>query len=180
MQIANNLGNYSSKRIYIIAPANAVDFIEDNFEVGDINFYFLKIPYQVIRELHPVEFAKMRQPQSRNDINDLDKTIGFHFMYQPDVEATLNTNQIIVTKFVSNFKNEETKQEMANFESLSMIVIDNNYNDEEFIMSSCHFKDDIAFEEDRLVIPIEIEGSKICVVFVDIYGNEFKQVFKVK
>ena len=46
--------------------------------------------------------------------------------------------------------------------------------------NNCHFKDDIAFEEDRLVIPIEIEGSKICVVFVDIYGNEFKQVFKVK
>lgn len=179
-QIANNLGNSASKRIYIIAPANAVDFIEDNYEVGDINFYFLKIPYQVIRELHPVEFAKMRQPQSRNDINDLDKAIGFHFMYQPDVEAHLDNKQIIVTKFVSNFKNEETKQEMANFESLSMIVVDNNYNDEEFVMSSCHFKDDITFEEERLVIPIEIEGCKICVVFVDIYGNEFKQVFKVK
>ena len=180
MQIANNLGNSASKRIYIIAPANAVDFIEDNFEVGDINFYFLKIPYQVIRELHPVEFAKMRQPQSRNDINDLDKAIGFHFMYQPDVEAYLDNNQIIVTKFVSNFKNEVTKQEMENFESLSMVVIDNNYNDEEFVMSSCHFKDDITFEEERLIIPIEIVGCKICAVFVDIYGNEFKQVFKVK
>ena len=179
-QLAHILGNSASKRIYIIAPANAVDFIEDNFEIGDINFYFLKIPYQVIRELHPVDFAKMRQPQSRKNVNDLDKAIGFHFMYQPDVEAHLDNNKIVVTKFVSNFKNEETKQEMPNIESLSMVVIDNNYNDEEFVMNDCYFKDDILQTDDKLMIPITVEGSKICVVFVDIYGNEFKQVFKSK
>ena len=177
-QLAYILGNSASKRIYIIAPANAVDFIEDTFEIGSICFYFLKIPYQVIRELHPVDFTKMRQPQSRKNINDLDKAIGFHFMYQPDVEAHLKNNQLIITKFISNFKNEETKQEMLNFESLSMVIIDNNYNDEEFMMSDCFFKDDISQTKFGMTIPIKASGNKICVVFVDIYGNEFKQVFK--
>ena len=69
---------------------------------------------------------------------------------------------------------------MPNFESLSMVVIDNNYNDEEFVMNDCYFKDDILQTDDKLMIPITVEGSKICVVFVDIYGNEFKQVFKSK
>lgn len=178
-QLANILGNSVSKRIYIIAPANAVDFIEDTYEIGSISFYFLKIPYQVIRELHPVDFAKMRQPQSRKNINDLDKAIGFHFMYQPDVEAHLKNSQLIITKFISNFNNEETKQEMLNFESLSMVIIDNNYNDEEFMMSDCFFKDDISQSKVGMTIPIKASGNKICVVFIDIYGNEFKQVFKM-
>ena len=176
-QLALILGSSASKRIYIIAPANAVDFIEDNYEVENINFYFLKIPYQVIRELHPVEFSKMRQPQSKKSINDLDNAIGFHFMHQPEVEASYENGTIVLSKFLSNFKNEDTKKEMANFESLSMIILDDAYNGEEFIMSCCIFKDEIQIDNNKLVIPINKVGDKICAIFVDVYGNEFKQVF---
>jgi site-specific DNA-methyltransferase (adenine-specific)/adenine-specific DNA-methyltransferase len=176
-QLSEILGSSASKRIYIIAPANAVDFIEDNYEVGDINFIFLKIPYQVIRELHPVDFSKMRQPQSRKSINDLDKAIGFHFMQQPTVEAKIEDGVLVVSKFLSNFRNEDTKKDMDNFESLSMVIIDNDYNGEEFIMDNCYFKDDIVIEGDTMTIPINGENGRKCVIFVDIYGNEFKQVF---
>lgn len=176
-QLSEILGGSASKRIYIIAPANAVDFIEDNYEAGDINFIFLKIPYQVIRELHPVDFSKMRQPQSRKSINDLDKAIGFHFMQQPTVEARMENGTLVIYKFLSNFRNEETKKEMGNFESLSMVIVDNDYNGEGFIMDNCYFKDDITLENGKMTIPIDERGVRKCVVFVDIYGNEFKQVF---
>ena len=176
-QLSETLGSRASKRIYIIAPANAISFIEDNYEAGDINFIFLKIPYQVIRELHPVDFSKMRQPQSRKNVNDLDKTIGFHFMQQPNVEAKIEDNNLVIYRFMSTFKNEDTKQEMANFESLSMVIIDYNFNGEEFIMDTCYFKDDIKEEDGKLLIPLENEAKRVCAIFVDIYGNEFKQAF---
>jgi site-specific DNA-methyltransferase (adenine-specific)/adenine-specific DNA-methyltransferase len=174
------LGKSISKRVYIIAPANAVDFISDFHEIDDIRYYFLKIPYQIIKELHPKDFAKIRQPKSKNKVNDLDNAIGFHFSLQPEVDATFESNTLIIKKFVSNFREEETNNELANFESLSMVIIDNNFNDKDFIMSECLFSEDIISLENELQIPLLNVGEKICVIFIDIYGNEFKQIIKTK
>ena len=175
------LGKSVSKRVYIIAPANAVDFISDFHELDDVRYYFLKIPYQIIKELHPKDFAKIRQPKSKKNVNDLDNAIGFHFSLQPEVEATFEDNKLIIKKFISNFREEETNKELENFESLSMVVIDNNYNEKDgFIMSDCVFSEDIESVQSTLHIPLQNTGDNICVIFIDIYGNEFKQVIKTK
>lgn len=175
------LGKSVSKRVYIIAPANAVDFISDFHELDDVRYYFLKIPYQIIKELHPKDFAKIRQPKSKKNVNDLDNAIGFHFSLQPEVEATFEDNKLIIKKFISNFREEETNKELENFESLSMVVIDNNYNEKDgFIMSECIFSEDIESVQSTLHIPLQNTGDNICVIFIDIYGNEFKQVIKTK
>lgn len=175
------LGKSISKRVYIIAPANAVDFISDFHELDDVRYYFLKIPYQIIKELHPKDFAKIRQPKSKKKVNDLDNAIGFHFSLQPEVEATFENDKLIIKKFISNFREEETNKELENFESLSMVVIDNNYNEKDgFIMSDCIFSEDIESVQSTLHIPLQNTGDNICVIFIDIYGNEFKQVIKTK
>ena len=175
------LGKSVSKRVYIIAPANAVDFISDFHELDDVRYYFLKIPYQIIKELHPKDFAKIRQPKSKKKVNDLDNAIGFHFSLQPEVEATYETNKLVIKKFISNFREEETNKELENFESLSMVVIDDNYNEKDgFIMSDCIFSEDIKSVQSTLQIPLQNTGDNICVIFIDIYGNEFKQVIKTK
>jgi DNA modification methylase len=175
------LGKSVSKRVYIIAPANAVDFISDFHELDDVRYYFLKIPYQIIKELHPKDFAKIRQPKSKNKVNDLDNAIGFHFSLQPDVEAIFDNNKLIINKFISNFREEETNKELENFESLSMVVVDNNYIEKDgFIMSDCFFSEDIESLQNTLQIPLQNTGDLVCVIFIDIYGNEFKQVIKTK
>ena len=175
------LGKSVSKRVYIIAPANAVDFISDFYELDDVRYYFLKIPYQIIKELHPKDFAKIRQPKSKNKVNDLDNAIGFHFSLQPEVEATFENDTLVIKKFISNFREEETNKDLKNFESLSMVVIDNNYNEKDgFIMSDCIFSEDIESVQSTLQIPLNNTGENICVIFIDIYGNEFKQVIKTK
>lgn len=175
------LGKSVFKRVYIIAPANGVDFISDFHELDDVRYYFLKIPYQIIKELHPKDFAKIRQPKSKNKVNDLDNAIGFHFSLQPEVEATFETNKLVIKKFISNFREEETNKELENFESLSMVVIDNNYNEKDgFIMSDCVFSEDIESMQSTLQIQLQNTGDNICVIFIDIYGNEFKQVIKTK
>jgi site-specific DNA-methyltransferase (adenine-specific)/adenine-specific DNA-methyltransferase len=176
-----NIGKSLSKRVYIIAPVNAFAFTESFYEIDDTRFYFLKIPYQIINELHKEQFAKIRQPKSKNKVNDLDNAIGFHFSLQPEVEATFENDTLVIKKFISNFREEETNKELENFESLSMVVIDNNYNEKDgFIMSDCIFSEDIESVQSTLQIPLNNTGENICVIFIDIYGNEFKQVIKTK
>jgi site-specific DNA-methyltransferase (adenine-specific)/adenine-specific DNA-methyltransferase len=174
------LGKSVSKRVYIITPANAVDFISDFHELDDVRYYFLKIPYQIIKELHPKDFAKIRQPKSKKKVNDLDNAIGFHFSLQPEVVASFENNKIVINKFISNFREEETNKELDNFESLSMVIIDNDFNDKDFKMSDCIFSEDIKSVQSTLQIPLQNTGDNICVIFIDIYGNEFKQVIKTK
>lgn len=202
-----NIGKKVGGRLYIIAPANYVDFISDYHEIDRTKYYFLKVPYQIIKELHKVQFKKFRQPQSKKNVNDLDDAIGFHFIRQPDVESKIvkksGNMEIHITKFLSNYLEEETDSELKNFESLAMVLIDNDYNDREFVMDEFYFAEDLLPKKkktekedeqnedeikedlkrlDMLVIPLNKEdcGDKIMVVYVDIYGNEFKEVLSVK
>jgi DNA modification methylase len=172
------LGKRISKRLYIIAPAYATNFISDYHEIDDVRYYFLKIPYQIIRELHPTNFAKIRQPQSRKKINDMDNAIGFHFMLQPDVEAIVYNGTLIIQKFVSNFREEETNIQLENYESLSMVIIDENFNGSDFIMTNCLFKDDIKVIDGTLQIQLQQKDKDTFIIYIDIYGNEFKQLIK--
>jgi site-specific DNA-methyltransferase (adenine-specific)/adenine-specific DNA-methyltransferase len=203
----SNIGKRVGGRLYIIAPANYVDFISDYHEIDKTRYYFLKVPYQIIKELHKVHFKKFRQPQSKRNVNDLDDAIGFHFIRQPEVESKLiakNGNvEIHITKFLSNYLEEETGNELENFESLAMALIDKDYNDREFVMDEFYFAEDLLPKKkktekedeqneneikedlkrlDRLVITLNKEdcGDKVMVVYVDIYGNEFKEVLLVK
>ena len=55
----SNIGDKIKGRFYIITPANNVDFINDYHKIENVDYYFLKIPYQVIKELHTVPFQKI-------------------------------------------------------------------------------------------------------------------------
>lgn len=200
------IGNKAGKRVYIIAPASYVSFISDYYEIDKVRYYFLKVPYQVIRELHKVQFKKFRQPQSKNNVNDLEDTVGFHFMRQPEVKSSISVNskevQVTIKKFLSDFTEDETGQDMENFESLSMVLIDKDFNGNEFDMDEYYFADDLLPKkksksenetEQNLkeelkrskeitlpVIPLKDCGNRMMLIYVDVYGNEFKEEFKVK
>src|SRR3989338_993919 len=198
----SHIGNKVGERLYIIAPANYVDFISDYHEIGKVRYYFLKVPYQIIKELHKVQFKKFRQPQSKRNVNDLDDAIGFHFIRQPEVESKLKVNgktaEIQITKFLSNYLEEETGSELENFESLAMVLIDKDYDGKEFVMDEFYFAEDLLPEEKedetedeikkelkhlkKISIPLNKEdcGDRIIAVYVDIYGNEFKEVLSIK
>ena len=64
----SHIGKKAGSRLYVIAPANYVDFISDYYEIDSVRYYFLKVPYQIIKELHKVEFKKFRQPQSKSNV----------------------------------------------------------------------------------------------------------------
>lgn len=190
-ELHESIGNRVGKRFYIIAPANAVDFISDYHEIDDVRYYFLKVPYQIIQELHKLEFKKFRQPQSKSKINDLDDAIGFHFQRDPQVESQFNNGKLVINSFHSSFPEEGTEREMDNFESLSMVIVDNNFNGKEFSMSEYYFAEDLIKKKKKdetdeelredlrnqqsLTIPLKNYGERVCVKYIDIYGNEFTE-----
>jgi site-specific DNA-methyltransferase (adenine-specific)/adenine-specific DNA-methyltransferase len=174
------LGKAAGKRIYIIAPINAVDFTSDYEEIDDTRYYFLKIPYQVIRELHAANFENIRQPRSKSGVNDLENAIGFHFGLPPSVISSVKKGKIIIKEFKSNFKKEGEEKVFENFESLSMVIIDNNYNGNDFIMTDCFFGDEIEKINNTLQINLDHYGDKIFVIYVDIFGNEAKEIIDTK
>lgn len=206
-ELYKNIGNKIDGRFYIIVPANNVDFISDYHKIGDVRFYFLKVPYQIIKELHKVQFKKLHQPQSKSQINDLDEAIGFHFIRQPEVKSEikiLKDNIVLkIKKFESAYSQDENGEKLANFESLAMLLVDLNYNDDIFSMTNYFFAQDLINykpkenedeEQEEEEIKKELVnkkeiikeflrkdcGKKIMAIYVDIYGNEFREIFNIK
>jgi site-specific DNA-methyltransferase (adenine-specific)/adenine-specific DNA-methyltransferase len=204
-ELHKNIGQKIDGRFYIIAPANNVDFVSDYYQIDNVRYYFLKVPYQIIKELHKVQFKKLRQPQSKNQINDLDEAIGFHFVRQPEVKSEMKVlkDKVVlkIKKFESAYSQDETGEKLKNFESLAMLLVDSNYDGEKFMMTNYYFAQDLLNhkssneeEENEEEIKEELKkqteiikefpkkecGRQIMAVYVDIYGNEFREVFKVK
>ncbi len=200
----SHIGNKIGNRLYIISPANYVDFISDYYEIGKVKYYFLKVPYQIIKELHKVNFKKFRQPQRKSNVNDLEDAVGFHFIRQPQVKSKLvslkDQINIHIQEFYSDFTEEESGNDMENFESLAMVLIDRNYNGEAFEMDDYFFAEDLLPKKNKksnepekdlkkelkkqkeIVIPLNKKdfGKKIMIVYIDIYGNEFKESLRLK
>jgi len=200
----SHIGNKIGSRLYIIAPANYVDFISDYYEIGKVKYYFLKVPYQIIKELHKVDFKKFRQPQRKSNVNDLEDAVGFHFIRQPQVKSKLVSSEyqikIHIQEFYSDFTEEESGKDMENFESLAMVLIDKNYSGEAFEMDDYFFAEDLLPNKNKkldepekdlkkelkqqkeIMIPLNTKGcgKKIMIVYIDIYGNEFKESLRVR
>lgn len=187
--ISLHIGNrLNGGRIYIVSPSTRVDFITDYEEVNGVRYYFLKIPYQIIKELHQKDFKKFRQPRSKNDVNALDESIGFSFNRTPAVNSHIAFHDNKVTITINEFSSEEPRfgktteeKNLTGFDLLSAIFVDRNYNGKEFIMTDVFFSDEIKCENDTLVIELNKEsfGNKIMVVYTDIFGNDLTESFSI-
>lgn len=182
-ELHKNIGSRINGRIYIVAPSNNVDFLNDYFEINGIRYYFLKIPYQVIKELHKYPFQKMEQSKSINSVNNIDMAIGFHFIEQPDVESKIilhdSSLEIILSKFYSKTLVDNDGNEYKNFETLASIFIDKNYDGQNFIMTDYYFANDLKIMDDKITINLnKIGNSDVMIIYTDIFGNEFTEIKK--
>ncbi len=202
------VGKKASGRVYIIAPANFVDFLSNYYEIDGVKYYFLKIPYHVIKELHKTPFQKLRQPQSKKNVNDLEEAIGFHFIRHPEVKSELKKDKDGVKILIKSFTSQELESDkaqdekgMKNFETLSAVFVDKSYNRKAFEMDDAFFADELLpkktnkKEEGNEDIKTELKkiekkgleilfkkselGKQIMVIYTDIYGNDFTETFTV-
>lgn len=176
-----SLYNKINGRMYIVAPSNNVDFLNDYYEIDGVRYYFLKIPYQVIKELHKIPFQRINQSKGINKVNNIDMAIGFHFIEQPDVENKIikSTNGTVLelTKFYSKIAVNEKGEKYSNFSTLASIFLDEEYDGENFKMTKYYFADDLKIVDDKISIELNENGkNSVMIVYTDIFGNEFSEV----
>jgi len=132
----------------------------------------------------------------------LEDAIGFHFMKQPEVKTEVKISKKDVTvqikQFFSDFSEDDKGKELENFESLAMVLVDKSFNGISFDMDEYYFAEDLLPKKKKnndvgiseelkkskfiLLPPIKKKecGKELMLIYVDIYGNEFKEVFKIK
>jgi len=183
------LGDRIGRRFFIIAPAASVQFLEDYIEKGKTKYFVLRIPYSIIEEIHNRGFSKIKQPVSEMDVNDTVDAVGFDFIQAPTVEykyfldkpkkADLFNQKtkecvIKIEKFESKVISRKPL-EFANLETLSMVMLDYDFDGEVFDLDEVFYAEDlkkngyeVRFAEDKV-------KGQIMVIYIDIFGNEKRE-----
>ncbi|TCZ51917.1 site-specific DNA-methyltransferase [Roseicella aquatilis] len=177
-------GSRIGSRMFIIAPALAFDFQQDYIQLGDVRYYALRIPYSIIHELHQKDFMALKQPIDELAVNDTVDAVGFDFIRTPDLEyktgrcrrsgELLEEAFISIERFHSEAVVREPVKKRGNRETLSMVMLDYDYNVEEdvFSLDDVFYAGEIEAANWRVQFPVERLGQRVMAVFVDIYGNE--------
>ena len=182
-ELHSQIGSRVGKRFYLIAPEMNVDIVGDYYKIGDVKYYLLRIPYQVIAELHKLKFKKLQQPNKKENINSIENSVGFYFNEIPEVKSRLsiqnNKVKIEISSVTSPYMQLDNNKPIDKI--LAMVLLDTSAN-ENFIMQEVYFADEI--ETDKGYI-IDIDSAKcltnkIKLIYVDIFGNEFKEVLEIK
>lgn len=182
-ELHSQIGSRVGKRFYLIAPEMNVDIVGDYYKIGDVKYYLLRIPYQVIAELHKLKFKKLQQPNKKENINSIENSVGFYFNEIPEVKSRLsiqnNKVKIEISSVTSPYMQLDNNKPIDKI--LAMVLLDTSAN-ENFIMQEVYFADEI--ETDKGYI-IDIHSAKcltnkIKLIYVDIFGNEFKEVLEIK
>jgi site-specific DNA-methyltransferase (adenine-specific)/adenine-specific DNA-methyltransferase len=174
------LGTKIGRRMFIIAPSLTFDFQQDYIDVGVVRYYALRIPYSIINELHKRQFTALVQPADEVGVNDTVEAVGFDFIRPPEVTFTSESNdeEFVIVR-ISSFRCEAAVRDLDkknDFESLSMVMVDYDYDDKVFDLAHIFYAEDLRKKDWGMQIPQSIVGEKMMLVFIDIYGNESRVV----
>jgi DNA modification methylase len=180
------IGSGLKDEIYIIAPQSVVRFNEDYKDKGKIRYNVLKVPYSIIQKILEKNFIRGLQPLYKSNINQTIESIGFDFIYPPKVECdyyqskeeTLFDNLVIKIK---KFEPVQISKKPVEFEdpkkeALSMVMVDEDYDEKVFDMDYYFFNDDIVKKDFKVVFPKDKVGQRLMVIYLDVLGNEKVEV----
>ena len=179
------LGSKVGKQFFIIAPAASVIFLEDYIEKGSVRYYILRIPYSIINELHKRDFEAIKQPIDESQVNDTVDAVGFDFIRAPKVNCKYSIekpkNQLLeyATIKISTFKSEamlKGASQLENRESLSMIMVDFNYEGDIFNLDEVYYASEVEKNGWKVFLPVEEIKGQMMIIYLDIYGNEYREI----
>ena len=180
------LGSRVGRRLFIIAPALTFDFQQDYLDLDGVRYYALRIPYSIIHELHQREFTALKQPADEMAVNDTVEAVGFDFIRTPELDydcgVARRKGELLAEAFlrIKTFKSEavvrEPPRRKGNRETLSMLMLDFDYDGEVFVQDAVFFADAIEKTGWEVRFPVESVGRQVMAVFIDIYGNEAREV----
>ncbi len=176
--IASICGSRLGPRCFIIAPALAVEPYEDYIDVGGTRFFFLRIPYSIIAELHKRAFSELRQPESKDAANATVDSVGFDFIQPPRVECGYAKvgKDLVVT--VREFESESyaAVESTADIEDLAMVMVDYDFDGEVFDLDEVWFREELDKADYRIAIPKDLVGKQLMLIYLDVFGNEHREV----
>ncbi len=178
------VGSRVGKKVFIIAPALTFDFQQDYLDLDKVRYYALRIPYSIIHELHRREFTALKQPSDEMAVNDTVEAVGFDFIRTPKLKYRTGVEKVKGESFgysfikIETFKSDAVVREpfkkKGNLETLSMVILDLDYDERTkiFDLDAVHYADAIEKEGWKLRFRTDQLGKKVMAVFLDIYGNE--------
>jgi len=189
-----HLGDKIGRRFFIIAPAASVQFLEDYIEKSKTKYYILRIPYSIIEEIHNRGFTKLKQPASELDVNDTVDAVGFDFIQVPTVECDYSIEKkkgqlelgkgikecvIKIKKFESKVISRKPL-EFANLETLSMVMLDYDFNGEVFDLDEVLYAENLKNNNYEVRFSADKVKDQIMVIYIDIFGNEKREIKTLK
>lgn len=182
------IGRKVGDRVFIIAPMMSFGFSQDYIDRGKTRYYALRIPYSIINELHRRGFTALQQPVDENTVNESVESVGFDFIHRPQLKYSVGAKKrkgektesafIKVTTFKSEGHVAEQIAERGNLETLSMLMLDCDYDEagQIFEVGKVLFADALQNDNWTAFIPKSEIGGSVMAIFVDIYGNEAREL----
>jgi|TARA_Y100000310_G_scaffold334059_1_gene412911 site-specific DNA-methyltransferase (adenine-specific)/adenine-specific DNA-methyltransferase len=173
------LGSRVGSKLFIVAPSLTFDFQQDYIDCGDVRYYALRIPYSIIHELHQREFTALKQPSDE---------LAFDFVRSPELKYSVGVNQrngellkeafIRVTTFKSEAAVREPMRKRGNRETLSLLMLDYDFDTKSdvFDLDTVFYAEEMEKNRWEARFPVEPIGEHVMAVFVDIYGNEAREL----
>jgi site-specific DNA-methyltransferase (adenine-specific)/adenine-specific DNA-methyltransferase len=124
-------------------------------------------------------------------VNDTVDAVGFDFIRRPELRYEVGVSArrgqllpegfIKIKTFLSEAVVREPMQKRENRETLSMVLLDYNYNrsTDVFEHDAVFFADALEKSGWELRFPVEGLGENLMAIFVDIYGNEAREIIPV-
>jgi len=181
----NQIGGKVGSRFFIIAPAASVIFLEDYIDKGRTRYYVLRIPYSIINELHTRDFEAITQPMDESQVNETVEAVGFDFIRLPEVvceylvrprEGELINEAVIQIKTFKSKAMVKGATQKGNLETLSMVMVDYDYDGEVFALDTVFYAGDIEKNGWEVRLPLESLGQQVMIIYIDIYGNEYREI----
>ncbi|GAB2021109.1 site-specific DNA-methyltransferase [Pseudolactococcus yaeyamensis] len=175
-EIYLRLGSSADSEMFIIAPQGKFSFAVDEYngendEWGTL-FNILRVPYSMSQKFTD-GFSATLQANDSDSVNEAIDSVGFDFIRPPKVDFELDGENLIIKSFES-YSRIKGQNQVNDFESFAMLLIDVNYDGKVFDMDKVYYRDD--FDKDTHSIEFDenqVDGQAMY-IFVDRFGNEFK------
>jgi hypothetical protein len=179
------------ERFYIIAPVVAMAFAEDEVTRDGTTYVFLKVPLSVLlRLIEKGAPAALKQPAREEDVNEVIDAVGFDFISQPEVDLKLRKDPRKGEMFadyvigILQFRAQTLAtdpEDFKNFETLSMAMVDLDYDGDVFRLSQVFWGEDVikaaggiddAKSLELRIAEQDFTGHQMMLILCDRYGNE--------
>ena len=204
-KLARQINPAHDLQVYVIAPQWAFAFQQDLLRIDRITFYFLRLPDTILTHLEDLIQRQQQQTGKSKKNHDLEEAIGFQLIKPPLVKAWLKHDEaeyvLVIEKFQTREETGKLKRPVQGFAGLDSIFVDRHYNGNFFrydlnffnhqLFPFAHQRPKNRMEIHQRFQEINAQGlelklgeiaanEKIMVIYTDIFGNFFQEVFQIK